>query len=201
MAEQASPVIDERTFCEVHPDRETSLRCNKCNRLMCADCAVQTPVGYRCKQCVRQHDDKFFTATPNDVLIVFAVCAGLAGVVGAIASGIGVPLLFALILGFPIGGAIGTAALRATKRRRARRSAEIGAAGVVVGGLVGAMVQAALQYNSVIAEIVRRSGARADQLPPLSLDYLFNAALGNIGLLLLLGMMAAAVYGRYRMRV
>lgn len=200
MAEQASPVIDERTFCEVHPDRETSLRCNKCNRLMCADCAVLTPVGYRCKQCVRQHDDKFFTATNNDVLVVFAVCAGLAGVVGAIASAVGVPLLFSLLLGFPIGGAIGTIALRATKRRRARRSAEVATAGVVIGGLAGALLQVALRYNSLV-DAVRESGVDPDRIPGLSLDYLFGQVLGNIGLLLLLGMIAAAVYGRYRMRV
>ncbi len=66
---------EQLTYCEVHPDRETSLRCNKCNRLMCPDCAVSTPVGYRCKQCVRQHDDKFFTAGQNDYVVIGAVCA------------------------------------------------------------------------------------------------------------------------------
>ena len=44
-------VTDEVTYCAVHPDRETGLRCNKCGRLMCAECAVPTPVGYRCREC------------------------------------------------------------------------------------------------------------------------------------------------------
>ena len=34
-------------YCEKHPDREARLRCNRCNRLMCTQCAVRTPTGYR----------------------------------------------------------------------------------------------------------------------------------------------------------
>src|SRR5688572_1451926 len=43
---------DGRTFCAIHTSVETTLRCNKCGRYMCVKCAVRTPVGYRCKQCV-----------------------------------------------------------------------------------------------------------------------------------------------------
>jgi len=75
MTDQDSVMTEEITYCEVHPDRETGLRCNKCGRLMCAECAVTTPVGYRCRECVRQHEDKFFTGTTTDYLIVFAVSA------------------------------------------------------------------------------------------------------------------------------
>ena len=73
-----NPTVEELTYCEVHPDRETALRCNQCNRLMCAECAVTTPVGYRCRECVRAHDDKFFSGTQLDYGIVFGVGAVLA---------------------------------------------------------------------------------------------------------------------------
>ena len=69
----------DATFCAVHPDRETGLRCNRCGRLMCAECAVLTPVGYRCRECVRQQEDKFFNATQSDYVIITAICAALAG--------------------------------------------------------------------------------------------------------------------------
>ena len=52
------PAGDGLTYCEVHPDRETSLRCNKCGRLMCTECAVLTPVGYRCRECVRGQQER-----------------------------------------------------------------------------------------------------------------------------------------------
>jgi hypothetical protein len=39
--------------CYVHPNRETSLRCNNCDRPICAACAIRTPTGYRCRECVR----------------------------------------------------------------------------------------------------------------------------------------------------
>ena len=32
-------------YCYVHPNRETALRCNHCNRPICADCAIRTPTG------------------------------------------------------------------------------------------------------------------------------------------------------------
>lgn len=127
--------VEELTYCEVHPDRETSLRCNKCNRLMCAECAVPTPVGYRCRQCVRQHEDKFFTGTTADYAIVFGVSAVLAAVGLFLVNLIGGFFLFIILLAIPIGGGIGEAALRLTGRRRGRYSGYVAAAGVVAGVL------------------------------------------------------------------
>lgn len=123
------------TFCAVHPDRETALRCNRCERLMCAECAVLTPVGYRCRECVRQHDDKFFKGTTADYGIVFGVSVILSALGMFLLSLVGGFLLFVILLGFPIGGAIGEVALRLTGRRRGRYSGQVAIAGVVVGVL------------------------------------------------------------------
>ena len=131
---------EETTYCAVHPDRETGLRCNKCGRYMCADCAVPTPVGYRCRQCVRQHEDKFFAGTNTDYAIVFAVSAVLAAVGFFGVNLIGGFLLFIILLAIPIGGAIGEVALRLTGRRRGRYSGQVAIAGVVAGVLVLAII-------------------------------------------------------------
>jgi hypothetical protein len=138
MAEQIS--MDEITYCAVHPDRETALRCNKCDRLMCADCAVQTPVGYRCRQCVRQHEDKFFTASTIDYGITFVVAAVIAALGYLGVSLIGGFLLFIFVLAIPIGGAIGEAALRLTGKRRGRYSGYIAGTGAVLGALLPGLI-------------------------------------------------------------
>ena len=60
-------------FCANHPDRGTSLRCNRCERPICTECAVLTPVGYRCKNCVKSQqkvfDITFNTAKPIDLVL------------------------------------------------------------------------------------------------------------------------------------
>lgn len=195
-----STMTEELTYCEVHPDRETALRCNKCGRLMCADCAVSTPVGYRCKQCVRQHEDKFFNAGSNDYALLFGVCAVLSGVGGFLASAIGFILLW-VIGSIPAGGFISEAALRATKRRRGRYSGEIGAAGVVIGGFIGGLLHAYSTYAPYMNEAARQLPEElAGQIPSISLDFLIQTTLPNIGMWIFIGVVAAFVYQRFRMR-
>jgi hypothetical protein len=190
---------DELTYCAVHPDRETSLRCNKCNRYMCVECAVQTPVVYRCRVCARQHDDRFFNATQNDVVTVFAVCAGM-GLVGGVLIGMLDWILIGLLLGFPAGGAIGEAAMRAIQHRRGRNNAQAGASGVVIGGLVGAAARAYLAYPDRLRDQVaamRQLGLPVPEELTLS-SYILNHTF-TIGIILFLGLAAYAVY--YRMKV
>lgn len=193
-------MTDELTYCAVHPDRETSLRCNKCNRYMCPECAVPTPVGYRCKQCVRQHEDKFFNASEWDYVIVFAVSAILTGIGAAIVSAIGLPLLFILILGLPIGGAIAEATLRATQRRRGRRSNVVAVSGVIVGGIVGSLAQIYLRYMNAVSEVM--AGLPPGQsVPTPPLGVMFSSVFSDIGLILFIVMVAIAVYGRFQMKI
>src|SRR3954469_16162273 len=97
------PVVsDGRTFCAVHTTVETSLRCNKCGRYMCVRCAVRTPVGYRCKQCVHQQQDVYFTANSRDYVIAAVVSAVLSVPISFILMQLGLFLI--IILGLPAGG-------------------------------------------------------------------------------------------------
>ena len=163
--------VEEITYCEVHPDRETGLRCNKCGRLMCAECAVPTPVGYRCRECVRAHDDKFFSGTQLDYAVVFGVGAVLAALGFYAVSLIGGFLLFVIFLAIPIGGAIGEVALRLTGRRRGRYSGQVAAVGVVAG---------------VVALLLLLTGGRL---------------VFSLNILLYTGIVAATVYGRFRVSI
>jgi membrane associated rhomboid family serine protease len=40
--------------CYRHPDRETGIRCTRCDRPICPDCMVSASVGFQCKECVSQ---------------------------------------------------------------------------------------------------------------------------------------------------
>jgi hypothetical protein len=73
----------ESHFCYYHPSTPTELRCNKCGKYICVKDAVRTPVGYRCKGCVKEQQDIFFTATPVDYVVAAAPIAG-----GIIAEGV-----------------------------------------------------------------------------------------------------------------
>ncbi|KAF0109128.1 MAG: hypothetical protein FD146_172 [Anaerolineaceae bacterium] len=80
-------------YCYSHPGVETTLRCNKCGNPICPKCAVRTPTGYRCKDCVRGQQKIFETAQPADYVFGFLVggfLSSLASVlvilVGSIAS-------------------------------------------------------------------------------------------------------------------
>ncbi len=123
--------------CYVHPNRETSLRCNRCERPICASCAVRTPTGYRCKECVRQQQKKFDSAVWYDYLIVLAVAA----VLSAIASALTIVItsiiwgFFIIFLGPLAGMTIANTALRLVKGRRSRALNLTLVAGMALGAL------------------------------------------------------------------
>ena len=189
---------EELTYCAVHPNKETSLRCITCDRLMCVDCVVRTPVGYRCKQCARQQDDKFFNATAADYLIIAAIIAVLSGIAAALLGRIGM-IFILLIIGFPLGGVISEAALRATKRRRGRYSPLIGVVAAIVGGVLGNAISVHLNYLNYIQQIAEEAGVPVDTLPSISFMESLTASFNDIGSLLLIGLIAFAVYSRYKL--
>ncbi|MFN8376761.1 MAG: hypothetical protein U0694_28300 [Anaerolineae bacterium] len=200
-----SEIVDTPTFCAVHPDRETALRCNKCGRYMCTQCAVRTPVGYRCRECARKHEDKFFNASGRDYAIIAGVCAAAGLLAGTIAGF--VPLggleLFAIILGLPAGGAIAELAMRFSGRRRGRYSGEIGAAALVISGLISSVGAIYWNYVSQYNQMVEQYGERlvSQSYPPPSLEYMVTLLGSNLGVLIFVGLAALAVYGRYRLKM
>src|SRR6202011_5819485 len=46
-------VSSKLATCYRHPDRETGLRCQRCERPVCPSCIVPAPVGGQCGECVR----------------------------------------------------------------------------------------------------------------------------------------------------
>ncbi len=105
--------------CYKHPNRQTVLRCNQCGRPICLDCALSTPTGYRCKECIKEQQRRFNNSIPRDYFFagLIAVILGLAGsyflIVLRILSGI-----FALLLGPSIGMLVVKLVRAVTQKRR-----------------------------------------------------------------------------------
>lgn len=129
----------EILFCYNHPTRETSLRCKRCERPICTSCAVPTPTGYMCKDCVRERKKTFENSEWYDFILGFIV----AGILSAVASflvtligGIGFFGWFLIAAGAPTAGVIITEAVRAVTRKRRSKSLFVTVAvGVVAGAL------------------------------------------------------------------
>ncbi len=118
------------TTCENHPNRPTALRCNRCEKYICSKCAVHTPTGYRCKDCVRGHQRIFETARWYDYLSGFALAGFLSWLGSLILPRLG---FFVLILGPMAGVAIAEAVRFVTGRRRAKALFLTIAAGAALG--------------------------------------------------------------------
>ncbi len=194
-------VVDEQgnTYCQVHTDRETGLRCNNCTRLMCAKCAVHTPVGYRCEQCVRQLEDRFFNADQM-YYIRLGVITALLSMVGAyIANFVGF-FLFVFFIAAAAGGIISEVATRYTKGQRGRYAGEVAAGGVVIGVLLAALVfgivylrswQANFQLSEQqIAQIYQEYGQETG-------DVIIESFQGNTNIVAFLGSLVIGFITRF----
>ena len=81
-------------YCTFHPERETLLRCNRCNRPMCTECLILVPTGYRCKACVADLQRAFEKAGWGKALLLGLVAALLAALGGWILPALGLWLIF-----------------------------------------------------------------------------------------------------------
>lgn len=109
---------EEIIYCINHPKTPTNLHCNKCGNPICSKCAVRTPVGYRCKDCVRNQQAVFYSSTRLDY-VVAALIGLVGGLVGAVIAG-GVGIFFSIFLSPLMGGLIAETVRLAVSKRRGR---------------------------------------------------------------------------------
>lgn len=138
----------ETLYCYVHPNRETVLRCNRCDRPICSSCAVLTPTGYRCRECVRGQQKIFDTARWWDYPLAAVVAGGLALLASLIGSRFG----FFTIIVAPIAGMIIAEVVRAVVRKHrsktllwtATAASFLGAILISMSSLIFILVQGSL---------------------------------------------------------
>jgi hypothetical protein len=174
-------------YCAYHPGRETVLRCNRCGNPMCNECAVHTPVGYRCKQCVRSQQATYYTGGGLDLPLAAVVGVIVAAALGAVAflvlGFLGFFRLFGAIFGGPlVGGMVAEAVRFSIRRRRARYLGWVAAAACVAGVLLGVLLLPLLSAG----------------LSPRALALSLPLLISRFDMLILAFLAASTVYARLR---
>ncbi len=138
---QTNTAQADTLYCYIHPNRPTMLRCNHCDRPICTECAIRTPTGYRCPECVKTQQKKFDTAQWPDYISAFVVAAVLSAVTSALIYLVSFVIggfflgLIVLFLAPTAGAFTGNMVLRAIHRHRSRALFATAAVGMVVGAL------------------------------------------------------------------
>jgi hypothetical protein len=147
-------------YCVNHPQTETGLRCNRCERPICTRCAVLTPTGYRCKDCVRGLQKTYETAAWWDYPLAFVIAGALSFFGSLIVARLG----FFTILLSPVAGMIIAEAVRAAvRKRRSRALFRVATVATALGSLV------IIAQQAVILLLLSSSGQDVEVVYLLSL--------------------------------
>jgi hypothetical protein len=119
-------------YCSNHPNTETKLRCNRCEKFICSKCAIHTPTGYRCQECLQGQQKAFESALWQDYPIAFFIAGILSFIGSLLASRLG----FFTIFIAPIAGTVIAEAVRVViQKRRGKLLFKIATAGALIGSL------------------------------------------------------------------
>ncbi|HXV99604.1 MAG TPA: tetratricopeptide repeat protein [Anaerolineae bacterium] len=125
-------------YCYRHPQIQTGLRCNRCNKPICPKCARRTPVGFRCPDCIREQEDKYYSGGNLDYVIAAAIALPLsliaAGLFTFVLGGFGFfIILIGLIAAPAVAGFIAEAVRWGVGKRRSRYLGRVVAACIILG--------------------------------------------------------------------
>ncbi len=127
-------------YCANHPGRETGLRCHRCDKPICYECAIKTPVGQICSDCYKSARAKYYNGEAYDVPVGVAISLVMGAVFGALAYlFLGFAGFFSFIIAFiagpAAGGAVAEVIRRLLKRRRAQGMKVAATVAFVIGVL------------------------------------------------------------------
>ncbi len=131
----------EMLHCHRHPQTETQLRCNRCNRPICAKCARRTPVGFRCADCIRGQEDKYYSGANSDYVVAafvsfplsFIIAVGVTFILGSFGFW---SILIALFAMPALSGFIAEVVRWAVSKRRSRYLGHVVTASLIAATLL-----------------------------------------------------------------
>lgn len=135
---QEVPAEPGLLYCYRHPDTQTGLRCNRCNKPICPKCARRTPVGFRCPECIREQEEKFYSGGNMDYVIAAVIALPLSLIAAALFTlilgrfGFFI-ILISLFVAPAVAGFIAEAVRWGVGRRRSRYLAHIVAGCLILG--------------------------------------------------------------------
>jgi hypothetical protein len=140
---------DDRMFCYRHPDRETWLRCGRCDQPICVKCSVQGPVGSRCRQCGLRKNDALSSFTPRQLFLAIGIAVGAGAVAGFITGYVG---FFSIVVGYFAGRLTADAVTRVVGYKRGPVMLAILFGGILLGTALGAALQLSWSFGALPAE-------------------------------------------------
>ncbi len=174
--------------CYRHLDRETYVRCGRCDQPICTRCAMQGPVGMRCRSCGKPTRDALTSLRPAQVAIALGVSLGGGLMIGFLGNQLG---WFMIIVGFFGGGFIADAVDRSIGIKRSSWMSLIVLGGILLGGVLGSGIGAFLYWR----EMVAFSEAAGEEFP-VPFDLVLSTAAFS---LVAVGAALVAAYGRMRL--
>lgn len=135
------PVIHTADGHTFEGEEAVGLRCNRCGKAIDAHNSVHTSVGYRCKECVREIESSYYTASTASQILAFAIALPLATIaafiVGRFLGSIG---FFSWMIAFfaspAIGSAIASFAFRIAGKQRGRYLPSLMSAAMWIGSII-----------------------------------------------------------------
>lgn len=154
-------------YCYRHPDRETWVRCGRCDQPICTRCSMHGPVGLRCRTCGKPSRDALSSLKPNQIAIGLAVALGLGAVIGYLGAQLG---FLMIVLGFFAGTLIAEALDRSIGIKRGPRILVLAIVGIAIGGMVGASFSLVGTWRELEAFAAAAEAAGESGFPALALD-------------------------------
>jgi len=137
-------------YCYRHPKSETWVRCGRCDQPICPKCAVQGPVGFRCRECGRPKNDPLTKVTPLQLALAAGISLGGGAIIGYIGGSIG---FFSVIIAFFGGGIVAEALVRAIGYKRGPVILSVLFGGILAGVAAGSFFQIATFLAQVPEEV------------------------------------------------
>ena len=140
---------DGPLFCYRHPKNETYVRCGRCDQPICPSCAVQGPVGFRCRQCGLVKSATISDFTPQKLLYGLGVSVGGGAILGYVGGQLG---FYSIFVAFFAGAIIAEGFVRAVGLKRGPTMRAMLYGGLVLGFAVGAVLQISMFWGSMPTE-------------------------------------------------
>jgi hypothetical protein len=137
---------DGPLYCYRHPKSETYVRCGRCDQPICPKCAVQGPVGFRCRQCGLVKSATLSSFTPQQLALGLGVAIGGGGLIGYLGGQLG---FYSIFLAFFAGAFIAEAFVRFAGMKRGAIPRAMLYGGLLAGFAVGALLQVGLYLGSL----------------------------------------------------
>lgn len=146
----ASDADEGPLYCYRHPKSETYVRCGRCDQPICPKCAVQGPVGFRCRQCGLAKNASLSSFSPRQVALGIGASFGGGAILGFVGGQVG---FYSIFIAFIAGGFIAEAMVRVVGIKRGPVMATMLYGPMLAGFALGAALQVSMSMGSLNPEI------------------------------------------------